>query len=30
MIDPRSVISWLIAAAFAYGWTLAERHIRKW
>jgi hypothetical protein len=30
MIDSRSIVSWLMAAAFAFGWTLAAKHIRKW
>jgi hypothetical protein len=30
MIDPHSIISWLLAAAFALGWTRVERQLRKW
>jgi hypothetical protein len=29
MIDPRSSISWLLATAFAFGWMLADKHIRR-
>jgi hypothetical protein len=30
VIDPHSIVSWLLAAAFAYGWARVERQLRKW